>query len=84
MGENTTLNNVVEEAIEETAINETGSGTPTGLVVLIGGLVVAGVVAGAIKLKKMYDERKATEGQIVDAKIVDEFDEEEVDSEDEE
>lgn len=39
--------------------NETRSGMPTGLAMLIGSGITLAVIAGGKKLKKMWDKRKA-------------------------
>lgn len=44
---------------EEPEVCEEKSGMSTGLAMLIGGAIVAGVYAGGKKLKKVLDKRKA-------------------------
>ena len=81
MEENTTLYEEMNETTEETT-NERGSKPNVGLVLLVGGLLGAGAVAGARKLKKVIDNRKAKKAMIVDSEFVDDVIVEDVDSED--
>ena len=80
MVENTT--NVLENAIEEVATNNTKSGKGAGLIILGLGLAVTAALTVAACIKNKKDKSADENEGVVDGDFVDEDDYEEVDSDD--